>query len=378
MRVPGQFQPNSVVIAAVALCGILSVFGWWSTEPDFLAAPFQDWAVFHTAATVYRQDGSWQALFADWPLQGHPWLYPPSYLLLLLPFGYLSSGLGCAFFLLASSLALLAALWFYAGTHRVIHIAALCLSPAAMINFYLGQNAFLSAALICGGAMMLKRRPLAAGVLFGLLSYKPQLALLVPIALLAARSWKTLASAAATSVLLIAVSAALFGVDAWRSWIEMAGGASDLSALATAGRLSGASVFACAILFGAAPPIATALQALAAVIAAGAVYISWRSQIPETLKLAVLLAATVFGAPHATGYDALLVAFAASLLFVHGMEHGFRPGEAVIALLAWAYPLITPPVLHPLGRLAPAIVAVTIIVVMIRGLRVLEPAASLV
>ena len=378
MSVPGQFQPNSVVIAAVALCGILSVFGWWSTEPDFLAAPFQDWAVFHTAATVYRQDGSWQALFADWPLQGHPWLYPPSYLLLLLPFGYLSSGLGCAVFLLASSLALLAALWFYAGTHRVIHIAALFLSPAAMINFYLGQNAFLSAALICGGAMMLKRRPLAAGVLFGLLSYKPQLALLVPIALLAARSWKTLASAAATSVLLIAVSTALFGVDAWRSWIEMAGGASDLSALATAGRLSGASVFACAVLFGAAPPVATALQALAAVIAAGAVYISWRSQIPEALKLAVLLAATVFGAPHATGYDALLVAFAASLLFVHGMEHGFRPGEAVIALLAWAYPLITPPVLHPLGRLAPAIVAVTIVVAMIRGLRVSEPAASLV
>jgi hypothetical protein len=376
--VSGQFQQNRIVMGAAALCGILTIFGWWSTEPAFRAAPFQDWAVFHTAAMVYRQYGSWQAIFAHWPLQGHPWLYPPSFLLLLLPFGYLSSGLACAIFLLATSLALFAALWRYAGMHRALHIAAVFLSPAAMINFYLGQNAFLSAAFIGGGAMMVKRRPVAAGVLFGLLSYKPQLMLLVPVALLAARSWKTLASATATGLLLVAVSTAVFGVDAWRSWIEMAGGGSDLTPLATAGRLSGASVFACAMLFGAAPPVATALQALATVIAAGAVYISWRSQLPEELKLAVLFAATVFGAPHATGYDALLVAFAASLLFVHGIEHHFRPGEAVIALLAWSYPLITPPVLHPLGRLAPAVVAVTIVVAMIRGLRLAETAAPLV
>jgi hypothetical protein len=265
-----------------------------------------------------------------------------------------------------SFLALLAMLWFYAGSHRVVHIAAVFLSPAAMINFYLGQNAFLSAALICGGAMMLKRRPVAAGVLFGLLSYKPQLALLVPIALLAARSWRALASAAVTSLLLVAVSMAVFGVDAWRSWIEMAGGAGNLAPLTIAGRLPGASVFACAILFGAAPLVATALQALATVIAAGAVYISWRSQMREELRLAVLFAATVFGAPHISGYDALLVAFAASLLFVHGIEQHFRPGEAVIALLAWSYPLITPPVLHPIGRLAPAIVAMTMIAAMSR------------
>lgn len=378
MRVGVPLPQKRAVVIAAALGGVLSLFGWLSAAPAFRAAPFQDWAVFHTAAVVYRQYGNWSAIFAHWPLEGHPWLYPPSFLLLLWPFGYLSSGLGCAVFLLASGLALLAALSIGAQSHRAIHIAAVFLSPAAMINFYLGQNAFLSAALLCGGALLLKRRPIIAGVLFGLMAYKPQLALLVPVALFAARSWKALAAAAATSLLLIGGSLALFGIDAWRSWIEMAGGVGDLASLATAGRLSGASVFACAMLFGAGPGLATDLQMLALALAIGAVYISWRSQCREELRLAVFFAATVLAAPHMTAYDALLAAFAGSLLFVDGIEHGFRPGEAVTALLVWSYPLISPPVVHPLGRLAPAVVAITMIVALMRGVRPAEKTAQLV
>lgn len=47
------------------------------------------------------------------------------------------------------------------------------------------QNGFLSAGLFGGALVLLERRPVLAGALFGLLTYKPHLGLLVPIVLIA-------------------------------------------------------------------------------------------------------------------------------------------------------------------------------------------------
>ena len=51
--------------------------------------------------------------------------------------------------------------------------------------------------------------------MLGLLIYKPQLGLLLPIILLLERRWLTIASAAATVALLFVVTAMLFGWDVW-------------------------------------------------------------------------------------------------------------------------------------------------------------------
>ena len=59
--------------------------------------------------------------------------------------------------------------------------------PATFINLFHGQNGFLNAALLGAALLALDRRPVVAGILFGLLSYKPHLGLLVPLALLAGR-----------------------------------------------------------------------------------------------------------------------------------------------------------------------------------------------
>ena len=46
--------------------------------------------------------------------------------------------------------------------------------PAVLVNIGHGQNGFLTAALLGGAWSMLDRRPIVAGILFGLLAYKPQ------------------------------------------------------------------------------------------------------------------------------------------------------------------------------------------------------------
>jgi len=61
--------------------------------------------------------------------------------------------------------------------------------PATIWTIGYGQNAFLTAALLGAGTLLLDGRPAVAGVLLGMLCYKPHFALLVPVALLAGRRW---------------------------------------------------------------------------------------------------------------------------------------------------------------------------------------------
>ena len=56
-------------------------------------------------------------------------------------------------------------------------------SPAVLINAVGGQNGTWTAALLGGGLSLLERRPYLAGGLFGMMIYKPHLALLLPVAL---------------------------------------------------------------------------------------------------------------------------------------------------------------------------------------------------
>ena len=57
--------------------------------------------------------------------------------------------------------------------------------PAALWTIGQGQNAFLTATLFGAVTLLVDRRPLTAGLLLGLLCYKPHFGLLAPVALAA-------------------------------------------------------------------------------------------------------------------------------------------------------------------------------------------------
>jgi hypothetical protein len=160
-------------------------------------APGSDWIVFHGAVQAFR-DGN-LALIADgerftaflnerygWWLSSslpfHPWLYPPTFLLVLLPFCWLPFLTSYAVFQIASFTALVAASWGLTARKTLIPVLLL-LSPAAAITVIAGQNAFLTAALVLGGLRLLPRAPVWAGILFGMLTIKPQFGLLIAVAL---------------------------------------------------------------------------------------------------------------------------------------------------------------------------------------------------
>ena len=71
----------------------------------------------------------------------------------------------------------------------VLHLATLA-SPAVFINAMFGQNGALTAALLIGGMLAAPKRPIFAGVLFGLLTVKPHLGILIPFCLIASHNWR--------------------------------------------------------------------------------------------------------------------------------------------------------------------------------------------
>ena len=68
--------------------------------------------------------------------------------------------------------------------------------PMVLNNALVGQNGFLTAALIGGTLYLMPVRPILAGICLGLLSYKPQYGLLFPLVLIAASQWTVFFSAA--------------------------------------------------------------------------------------------------------------------------------------------------------------------------------------
>lgn len=375
-------------LAASALfCGILGLGGWTFYLGVFGRVFGEGWMVFFNAARLYF-DGqlAWlydgfrftallNARFAPWlagPLPLHPWLYPPHALLLLLPFGWLPFAPAGILFLTVGFVAIVAAAWCFAttGTERAVHAVSLALCPATAVTVCLGQNTFISGALFLAGFGMLRRRPLIGGALLGVLTYKPQLWLMVHVALIAARQWKALTASAVAALLLFAASVALFGLEPWRAWIALMTEPNAVySQWQAIARLNGQSIFTYASLLGASTGMANLLQALFAVASGACVWWCYRRPMADDLRLAVLLAATMLAAPHIIDYDALLLGIAATLFFVRAYTDGFRVGDVTIAVLLWASPLINPPSVFRVGFATPALILLFIACVILRGRR---------
>src|SRR5262249_28594194 len=78
-----------------------------------------------------------------------------------------------------------------------------------------------SAALFLGGILWLDRQPIAAGILFGLLTFKPHLGVVLPFALLALGAWRGVVSATLTTMVVVAGAGAVVGLEPWRQYVEV-------------------------------------------------------------------------------------------------------------------------------------------------------------
>ncbi|MBV9151003.1 MAG: DUF2029 domain-containing protein [Alphaproteobacteria bacterium] len=194
------------------------------------------------------------------------------------------------------------------------------------------------------GIAVSRDRPTFAGILLGAASFKPQLALLLPLALSAGRYWKSAAASALTVLALSLTSVIFFGAEVWREFLDSTGFAHQMLDLGLVPYFKMASVFAGMRLCGSALPAAYIAQSIATVLAAGAVVWIWRGPGDLSIKAAAVLAATPLATPFVLDYDLLILAPAIGLLAVKLAETHPLPWEGTVLVLAAALPLVVRPI----------------------------------
>ena len=248
--------------------------------------------------------------------------------------------------------------------------------PAVLINVGHGHNGFLTAALLGGGLVILDRRPLIAGILFGLMAYKPQFGLMIPIALAAGGYWRTFAAAAATAALLTLVTTLVFGMQVWHAFFV---GAEFTRTVVLEQGDTGwhkiQSIFSWARMWGAPVPLAYAIQGTATLVLAMASAWLWHGKAPYPLKAAGLCLAAILATPYTLDYDMMVLAPAIAFLAADGMARGFGPWQKTALAALWLVPLVARTVpqvtLIPLG--VPAMLAMFVLILRRAGLNLALP-----
>jgi hypothetical protein len=268
---------------------------------DFLAY----WAAARLAldgqiASVYNLMAHQAAEQVIAPIHGWlPFAYPPPFLLIVMPFGAVPFWVGFALWVGITGI-------IYAivvGRHGALPYAIS--HPAFLTNVLIGQNGFITASLFTGGLEMLRRSPWWGGAILGVLVIKPQLALLLPFAMIAGRQWKAIGAAAVSAILALSAAFAVFGSAAYVGFLKM------LPFFATG--LAGGrwrwnqmvSIFAFLRYYDVPQNIALAIHSVVAFGAIVVVCRAWWLDLDE--RDGVLAAATLLIPPYLLTYDALLL-----------------------------------------------------------------------
>lgn len=269
------------------------------------------------------------------------WHYPPMFLALAAALGALPYLAALVVWQAATlPLYLYGLTKVFGENRRELFIAGLAF-PAVFVNLTHGHNGFLTAGLFGLGLALLNRRPILAGVLLGLLAYKPQFGVLLPFALAAGGFWRTAFAAAVTVAATCLVSLAAFGPETWEAFAASA--AFTRTVVLEAGDTGWhkiMSAFAAVRALGGSIPAAYAAQGIVAVATLGLVVRLWRSAAPFGAKAAALLAGSVLVTPYALDYDLMILAPAIAFMVRDALTLGFRRHEATVLAVVWAAPLV--------------------------------------
>ncbi len=314
-----------------------------------------------------------QAIFGP-ATQFYGWHYPPYFLFVATPLALLPYGLALAVWQTLTLGLYLLTMWRIVSLsprvpgpsrEELLWFLLALAFPAVLINIGHGQNGFLTAALMGGALVVLDRRPLVAGILFGLLVYKPQYGLLLPIVLGVSGRWKCFAAAAATVVLLTVATTLTFGASVWGAFIDSTHFTRTVVLeQGNTGWYKIQSVFAWARMWDAPIPLAYALQGIMTVALATALAWLWRAAAPYPLQAAALCLATILATPYSFDYDMMVLAPAIAFIAVDGFVRGFGPWEKTLLAALWLMPLFARSIalvsLVPLG--APVMVAAFVLI----------------
>jgi arabinofuranan 3-O-arabinosyltransferase len=254
------------------------------------------------------------------------WHYPPPFLFVasfLAQFPYAVAFIGWVSVSIVPYLAVMRAI-VGRGFGLVLAIAF----PMVMSNTLVGQNGFLTAALIGGTLYLLPTRKVLSGICLGLLTYKPQYGFLFPIVLIAASEWRVFFAAGATAIVVAFASWLAFGTESWQAffhWMPTFSQAFLVEGKATWWKLQ--SLYSLVRYLGGTEQLAWIFQWVLTAAVATTLVAMWRSNVRYSLKASALAVGTLLTTPYLFMYDMMVLAIPVGYLVRLGLARGFRPYE---------------------------------------------------
>jgi hypothetical protein len=287
-----------------------------------------------------------------------PWHYPPPVQLAVAPLGAAPLFAAMALWVGGTALLYLWTCWRILPHPNAV-LAGLAAAPTALtlIN---GQIGFLMAALMGWALLDLDRKPIRAGLLMGLLGFKPHLVLALPVALIGAARWRTALAGAAATLGLAGLSWAVLGGATWRAFAVSVTDTTRVFAGTGAAEQNwamGAGIYGYLRHLGADAGPAMAVQAAAALAVLALTVRAWRAPpVTPEIKAALICFATLIAAPRVLNYDLHILVIGALFQTRHALAHRFYPGEQLLlaaTMLAAFVSMLAAPGLNP--ALAPAL-----------------------
>jgi hypothetical protein len=203
-----------------------------------------DFAVYYIFARVGIDHG-WGSLYdyaamrQEWVALGSAFLYPPLYppplAWFVAPFAALPFPIGYALWNVLLVASLLATWWLTVPMSsrlvRLGHLAFAVALPSVALGLLLGQVVIVVAAALSISWWLLRgNRPLLAGLVLSLIALKPQLALMVPVALLVAGQRRAFLGWAAGSLIMLGAALATIGFGGLQMYAMLLAGSAHYRA----------------------------------------------------------------------------------------------------------------------------------------------------
>jgi hypothetical protein len=261
-------------------------------------------AAFDPDALVSAQSLGSEAIW-----EAYVWHYPPTFHMIIAPLGLLPFTPAFALF---SALGLAAYVW-AVRLWCPERLALTVVAPPVVFVLLTGNTtllwvAALLAALRCIG------NPVLSGALIALLTIKPQLGVLIPVALVFGRHWSVIGWASLWTIALVATSAAVFGVSYWMTFFSHMSGTVDLFGTYGENAVTMVTWYAFSRQIGLGHDAAIGVQIVFLFFAAAAVALAWAEGNHITKKVAVLCLAILISTPYAFEYELVLAVVAAVMV----------------------------------------------------------------
>jgi hypothetical protein len=269
--------------------------------------------------------------------------YPPLFAVFNLPLGLLDFP-SAYFAFLFGTLFCYTFIVGYISRSKLVLILVI-ISVATLFNFRYGQNGLLTAAI--GGAALIQLqqgRQILAGILIGLLSIKPHLGLLFPIALVAIGAWRAILSATVTALTMLTVSLGLLGINAYFDWFSKMSGLINEIPQHLWGHVP--TTFSFMLSIGASTEIAYFSQIALTILVMISVWRVWRHCDSWPIRCAVLTTATCLTSPYLMTVDLSWLGLSLAWLMAMGLKSGWLRGERITIFLVCVLPYLYISVAH--------------------------------